>query len=122
MKPFRSREDRLPIDHVRPDVGDGRSLAIVQHTAATRRSTEFQEVQANAIVIGPEKVFGRNAGLARVVGDEPAQWVPGQTRYPGAGTSEPGQGNGGIQLRATDEQLQAAGLLQTPEVRRAEAN
>src|SRR5262249_42123895 len=64
VKPARPGEDGLPGDHAGPDAGDGRPLAVVEHAAGPRRGAELQEVNADAVVVGPDDVLGIDAGLA----------------------------------------------------------
>ena len=68
----RAVEDLTPVHHARADVGDGGSLAVVQHAAGARSSAELQEIDTDAVLVGPEDVLGANAGFAGVVGDQPA--------------------------------------------------
>ena len=57
-----------------------------------------------------------------MVGDQPAERVVGQPRHPGRRAAQPGQADGGVQLRAADLHVEAAGLLQPAKVRRAQAD
>ena len=98
------------------------SLAIVQDAAGPRRGAELQEIQADAVVVGPDDVLGADAGLAGAVGDQPAQRIVGQPRHPGRRMAQPGQADRGVQLGAADLNVEAAGLLQPAKVRRTEAN
>ena len=51
VEPLRAGEHLGPGDHARPDGGDGRPLAVVQHAAGPRGGAEFEEVDADAVVV-----------------------------------------------------------------------
>src|SRR5207249_4759845 len=96
--------------------------AVVEHAAGARGGAELDVVDADAVLVGPEYVLGADARLARVVGDQPAEGVARQPRDPRRRVAQPRQADRGVQLGPADEQVQAAGLLQAAEVRRAQSH
>src|SRR5581483_430141 len=81
---------------------------------------ELEEVEADAVLGRPGDMVGGDAGLAGVVGDEPAERVVGQARHPGGAAAEAAEADGGVQLGAADLDVEAARLLQAAELRRAQ--
>ena len=104
------------------DARDGGALAIVQDTGSPGRGAELEEVDPDAVVFRPDDVLGADAGLAGVVGDQPAERVVRQARHPGGGATEAGDADRGVQLRPADLHVEAAGLLQAAAVGRGQAN
>jgi len=83
VKPLTTGEDGLPVNRAGPDLGDSGLFAIVKHAARTRRGAEFQEVDANAVLVRPGDMLGTNSRLLCMVRNEPAERIPRQAGDPG---------------------------------------
>ena len=118
VEPLRAGEDLRPIDHARLDGGDGGALAVVEDAAGPRGGAELQEVHADAVVLRPDDVLGRHAGLAAWLAISRPSGLSVSRDTHAAERPEPGEADGGVQFRAADLDVEAAGLLQAAEVRR----
>ncbi len=122
VEPLDARENLGPGDRAGLQGGDGRAFAVVEDAAGARRGAEFEEIQADAVFVGPHDVLGGYAGLAGLVGDQPAEWIVGQPRHPGGPPAEAGERDCGVELGAADLQVEAVRLLEAAKCGRGETD
>src|SRR5262249_39429580 len=122
VKPARPRENSRPIDRARFDIRDGRAAPVVQDAAGPRGGAEFEEIQADAILVGPDDLIDGDASFAGVVGDQLAERIPSQPRYPTARATQARQSHGRVQLCAAHLHVETPRLFEPPKVGRAKAD
>src|SRR5258707_12831455 len=113
MKPAGTAEDVGPPNHAGTDTGDGRPLAIVEDAACSRRRAELQEIDPDAVFVGPENMVCVDSCFPGVVGNQATQWITCQSRHPCAGTPQPGKSDRGVQFCAANLDVETGCLLQT---------
>lgn len=69
MEPFRALKNLVPGNHSWLDGSNGRSLAIVHHTAGTGRGPKLQEVQSKPVILGIDHMGIINPGFTGMVGN-----------------------------------------------------
>ena len=89
-------------------MSDGGVFAIVQHATGPRRSPKLEEIDADAIAVGPNDVRRIDARFPGVIGNEPAERILGEPRDPAGRVSQFGKGNSGVQFGSAHEKVQTA--------------